>query len=178
MRNILILLTACCAALPAQAQQTRLSIARGEEVIAVLSGDAASVTIESRTATTPNGAEAGKGTEFARGDHDDAMGANFKMLDHDPAAPPPPILDGKLRIRFVAVAGKDDGSMLSVQNGYDQALAYRATIAVRGKSQPTDVCIVLPQRGGFEHWPYPIEKIEMHDLRFESWQTGDPVRCE
>jgi hypothetical protein len=39
------------------------------------------------------------------------------------------------------------------------------------------VCIVLPGKRGYEHWPYPIEKIELSEFTVEPWKEGDPVTC-
>ena len=43
-----------------------------------------------------------------------------------------------------------------------------------GKTTLTDVCLVIPRRHGFEHWPHPIERLEIYDVRFVAWQEGDP----
>lgn len=89
---------------------------------------------------------------------------------------------GQVRIRLRAVAPSADqpkgGMMLSIENGYDGALRYRAVLRNGDRSQPTDVCIVMPHKFGFEHWPYPFERIELSDLSIISWHEGDSVTCE
>jgi hypothetical protein len=32
-------------------------------------------------------------------------------------------------------------------------------------------------RFGFEHWPHPVDRIEISDVHFVPWQPGDPVPC-
>ncbi|HEV2866422.1 MAG TPA: hypothetical protein VGX37_07890 [Allosphingosinicella sp.] len=88
----------------------------------------------------------------------------------------PPIPAQTIRFKFFHIAGQH--SLLVVDNGLDEALAYRARITVAGRTEPTDVCLVLPNRRGYEHWPYAIERISLSELRPLPWQEGDRVTCE
>ena len=97
-------------------------------------------------------------------------------IPHDDSSPAvPPIAPDRIRLKFLSIAGRH--SLLVVQNGYDRAIAYRARMTRDGKTTPTDVCLVIPRRHGFEHWPYPIERLEIYDVRFVAWQEGDPSPC-
>jgi hypothetical protein len=79
----------------------------------------------------------------------------------------------------VAPGGKEEESrLLLIENGYDRGLRYRATIYRRGRSEPTDVCVVIPERRGYEHWPYPIDRIELSGLTLFPLREGDPLTCE
>lgn len=89
----------------------------------------------------------------------------------DPPAPTP----GLLRLRFHSVAGRH--SLLILENGYDRALTYRARMHQEGRTTPTDVCIVIPGRRNFEHWPHPVERLDLSAFRFVVWREGDPVPC-
>lgn len=90
-------------------------------------------------------------------------------------SPPAPIQPGAVRLRFLSIAGQH--SMLIVENGYDRALVYRAHMTQGGETRPTDVCLVTPRQRGFEHWPHPIERIQLSELRLVAWRTGDPQPC-
>lgn len=90
--------------------------------------------------------------------------------------PMPDIVPDKIEIVFVVIGDKD--SVLAILNGYDRALVYRAKIAVRGKAGPTDVCLVMPGRRGYEHWPYAIERIELTALTLVDWSPEDGIPCK
>lgn len=96
-----------------------------------------------------------------------------------PTAPkqsePPPVEPGLIRLRFHSVAGRH--SLLILENGYGLGLAYRARMRRDGRDGPTDVCIVIPHRRGFEHWPHPIERLELSHFQFVLWRDGDPAPC-
>lgn len=90
-----------------------------------------------------------------------------------PAAPPP--RPGMIRVKFLSIAGRH--SLLVVENGYDRAIVYRARMTRDGQTRPTDVCLIMPGQHGFEHWPHPIERLEISDVRFVPWREGDPQPC-
>jgi hypothetical protein len=97
--------------------------------------------------------------------------------------PPPPVTPHLLRIGLRAVPppaakGPNGDMLLSIENGYDGALRYRAVLHRGGNATPTDVCIVLPLKRGFEHWPYPFDRVELSDLRIVPWHEGDTITCE
>ncbi|MEA3034934.1 MAG: hypothetical protein QOH04_693 [Sphingomonadales bacterium] len=94
----------------------------------------------------------------------------------------PSVQPGQVRITLRALApssARPNGEMmLSLENGYDGALRYRAALRNGDRSMPTDVCIVLPHKFGFEHLPYPYERVEISELRVIPWHEGDAVTCE
>lgn len=92
-----------------------------------------------------------------------------------PAAPVPD--PGQLRFRFLQVPGTDH-AMLIVHNGYAKGLVYRARITARGKTSPTDVCLVMPGKVGIEHWPYAISAIEVSAFELIDWKPGDGAPCK
>jgi len=87
----------------------------------------------------------------------------------------PAVPRGTLRVKFMSIAGRH--SLLVIENGYDRAVAYRARMIVSGQTRPTDVCLVIPNQRGYEHWPHPIERIELYDFRFADWRPGEPQPC-
>ena len=89
--------------------------------------------------------------------------------------PPPPIDPGRVRVKFLSIAGQH--SLLVFENGYGRAIAYRARMARGERLTATDVCILIPRRHSFEHWPHPIDRLELYDFRFVDWNEGDPIPC-
>jgi hypothetical protein len=89
---------------------------------------------------------------------------------------PDPIPPGEVRIRMLSIASRH--TMLVVENGQGQALAYRARMTVRGRSGATDVCIVLPHLPSYEHWAFPIDRLELTDFHFIPWTEGAAPTCQ
>lgn len=85
----------------------------------------------------------------------------------------------RLRITFRRLAGKSaHDSTLLIENGYDLQFRYKAAITVQGKRAFTDVCTVRPNIIGLEHWPYPIEQIEISQPTLEQPPEDGGVTCE
>ena len=91
-------------------------------------------------------------------------------------AEPPPIPGGQVRLRFHSIAGRN--TLLVVENGLGRAIAYRAQITSNGETKPTDVCLVMPGLPSYEHWPYPIQRIELTGFRYVPWRPGQAPTCE
>jgi hypothetical protein len=165
-------------AMPAAAGAQSVKIARGETVTLIMGDDDALHATEI-TKTDATAYEASATAEFRRGDYDAALGANSLPMaaDSRAGALAPRPARGKVVLRFVRSPGKDD-SLLSIQNGLGVAVAYRATMTIDGKSQPTDVCIVPPGRLGNEYWPHPIDSLDLANFRLVPWSEGDGVKCE
>jgi len=89
---------------------------------------------------------------------------------------PDPIPAGVVRVRALSIAGQH--TLLVVENGEGRALAYRARMTVQGRTQHTDVCVVLPHLPSYEHWAFPIERLELSDFRFIPWAPGRRPTCE
>jgi hypothetical protein len=105
------------------------------------------------------------------------------VMEGDIDAPRDAVSPGIIRITFRHVPGAMRGqpgeshAVLSVDNGYDHSFFYRAMMHKEGKRSATDVCEVLPQMHGLEHWPYRIERLELSALKLEPYSGGDPL-CE
>jgi hypothetical protein len=67
--------------------------------------------------------------------------------------------------------------LLAVENGYDQALAYRARLHIGKRTQSTTVCTVAPHKRTIEHWEYAVDWIELQDAHLIAWRPGEPPRC-
>lgn len=98
-----------------------------------------------------------------------------------PAAQPdprldPPVTAGEVRLRLLSVAGQQ--TLLMVENGYDQAFTYRAVITRSGRSEPTSVCVVLPNIRGIEYWPYPVERIALSDFLLAPYDESQGITCQ
>ncbi|MFL6726676.1 MAG: hypothetical protein ACJ8FS_09210 [Sphingomicrobium sp.] len=106
-------------------------------------------------------------------EHSDATGANGAIIDV--SLPAPAIEKSHLRFSFVPI---DDGrqTVLVIENGFPTSFGYRARIGRGSKSQVTDVCQLIPNKRGYEHWPYAIDWIEITDIHPVQW-TGN-LRCE
>ncbi len=102
-------------------------------------------------------------------------GNNIVMGSAAPNIPVPKVQPDRVEITFVVLDGKE--SVMVLVNGYGEAVSYRASIWRRGRKAPTDVCIVLPGKRGYEHWPYPIERIELTAFTAVPWKDGDPIPC-
>ena len=89
---------------------------------------------------------------------------------------PEPVPPNQLRARFLSIEGRH--SLLVIENGLRNAIKYRATMTVNGARHPTDVCVVLAGYPSYEHWPHPIERIELTDFRFVAAQPGLAPTCE
>lgn len=102
---------------------------------------------------------------------------NYTVPVEAPDSVRPQIIPGDVvRLRMFSIAGQH--TMLVIENGQQRALVYRARITAHGRTAPTDVCVVLPGRRSFEHWPYVIERVELSDFRFIPWAPGTAPTCE
>ena len=107
----------------------------------------------------------------------DAPVPHADALPSRPGGPQaPPVERGIVNLRFMSIA--DRHALLIVENGYGQALRYRARMTHDGRTRPTDVCVVLPANRSYEHWPHPIERIELRDFALVPWDQSDPPTCE
>jgi hypothetical protein len=81
-----------------------------------------------------------------------------------------------MRVSFASFDGGKH-TLLLIENGYDQGFSYRAIMRIGRRSEPTDVCTVLPNLRSLEHWPYRIDRIELHDFQMLPWNPGDGPVC-
>lgn len=112
------------------------------------------------------------------GPHPEALGPNAApTTDKDGLPSPPPLRKASVEISFVQLPGKPH-MLLVVHNGYGRAFRYKAVLHLADRTQPTDVCVVLPKLRGHELWPYAIDAIELRDLTLEPWPADRPIVCE
>jgi hypothetical protein len=108
-------------------------------------------------------------------DHPDAFGAKGVAVHSD--QPMPPIAQNHIRFTFIPFEAGTQ-SLLLIENGFDRSFLYTARISRGGRAAQTDVCQVLPDKRGVEHWPYPLDGIEITNIHPIQWKDGDPIRCE
>ena len=176
MRAFAPLLGALLVAAPATAQE-------GRPTVSLQPGDAATVRLG------PRGGEGSVERNAARWTAYDLAVARHMVGQPIPEAPvetaqalpaenmpaPTPIAPNQIRLRFHAVA--DRHTVLVIENGYDRAIVYRARMRREGRDQATDVCLVMPGRRSFEHWPHMMDRLDLSDFRVEEWQQGSAVPC-
>jgi hypothetical protein len=102
-----------------------------------------------------------------------------QIISKDKRTPPPPIAPGHLRMSLRDVPGKSPHDrLLVIENGYTKALRYTAELRKGDRTQATDVCWVLPGKRGYEHWPYPFDRIELGTLTLVDWTEANGIPCE
>lgn len=185
MRNVFAVVAVSVLLVGAASAQERrhldtVSLEQGEAI--TIEVDAATnygaTLVERGEAPPPEGAELAMIQELASGAYDDAIGKTAHDVSApEGSAPLAPIQPYALRLRFVTLPGTDH-SVLLIENGYDRAFGYRATMHVRGRESPTDVCLVQPHLRGIEHWPYAIESIDLSSFRLVPWREGQQVTCQ
>lgn len=176
MKALASLLGLLLIAAPAAAQETR-------PTVSLQPGDAATVRLG------PQGDAGAVDRNGARWTAHDLAVARHMVGQPIPDAPvptaepipgenmpaPSPITPNQIRLRFHAIA--DRHTLLIIENGYDHAIVYRARMRRDGRELATDVCLIMPGRRGYEHWPHMIERLDLSDFRVEDWQEGSPVPC-
>ena len=182
LRNLCLLIGLALLPAVAAAQAPRsVTIAAGSSVVVHVAPDGSLWSAAPTPASPMNGFEAAALAQMRATPLTDSQVQPAVPLDGG-SAPTPKIKSGELRITLRALAptgANPKGEMLlEIENGYDGALRYRAVLRNGDRSQPTDVCIVMPRKFGFEHWPYPFERVELSDFRVIPWHEGDGVTCE
>jgi hypothetical protein len=109
----------------------------------------------------------------------EATGANAVAIQSTGVAAAP-LAAGVIRLSMFAVTERDGrpGTLLVLENGYGQALRYRANMVRGRRSEPTDVCTVLPRLRGYEHWPYRIDRLDLTGFELVPYRDGTPPVCE
>jgi hypothetical protein len=106
-------------------------------------------------------------------EHPDATGPNGVIVHSD--RPAPPLEPAHVRFTFVPFDG-GKSTVLVVENGFNGSFLYRARIGRGANAMVTDVCQLPPNNRGYEHWPYPLDWIEITDIRPVDW--NGTLRCE
>ena len=159
----------------------RVSVSRGQGVVVRVAADGTLEADAPAEATPLNAFESGA-VAAMNNTPSEGTGVQPPMMLRGKTPPPPIVPAGQVRLTLrllPADAARPNGqTMPEVENGYDGALRYRAALRRGGRSTPTDVCIVMPHKLGFEYWPYPAEGVEISDVRVVPWHEGDGVSCE
>jgi len=177
MRRIVILLglLALPAAAAAAQEIPNLSLAPGEAVTIQLD-DGGRVGAPRREPATWSRFDLVAARQLAGMTPPDAPMREGIPIDAPAGGGPDPIPPNEVRLRLMSIAGRH--ALLVVENGQGRALAYRARMTVGGQARHTDVCIVLPGLPSYEHWPHPIERIDLSDFRFIPWAPGRAPTCQ
>lgn len=164
-------------ALPALAQTApTISITQGEAVTFTIAADGAVGVSSERGRADWRPYEIAAARQLSGMPIPDAPVAFGMPLQARGDVPPPPAIEpGRVRVKFLSIAGQH--SLLVFENGYGRAIAYRARMARGDRLTATDVCILIPRRHSFEHWPHPIDRLELYDFHFVDWNEGDPIPC-
>jgi hypothetical protein len=90
-------------------------------------------------------------------------GASLILISREPASTatgdPPQPPENTLRFSFTRMNGNQ--RMLFIQNGYDRSFHFTARMFLGKKSAPTSICTIPPHLASFEHWPHPIDRLEL-----------------
>lgn len=176
MKVFAILLGALLFAAPAPAQEIpALSLAPGESIILHFDDGGRVGTPERGTAAWSR-FDLLAARQLAGMTPPDAPVPTASMIHGNEQDRPDPIPPGVVRVRVLSIAGRH--TLLVVENGQPGALAYRARMTAHGQTAPTDVCVVLPHLPSYEHWAFPIERLELSDFRFIAWAPGRAPTCE
>ena len=174
------LLGAVIAATPIAAQAQSVTIARGEAVTLALdeaSGKTTPREIDRKPAPDASVFETAVAAKFAGGAFDNATGANGQpMTDAQIGAASPRAAPNTVQLHFFRTPTKDQ-SLLVIANGYDRGMVYRATMHVKGQSQATDVCVVMPGKVGLELWRFAIDSLNLSDIKLVPWKPEDGIVC-
>jgi hypothetical protein len=176
MRSFGLLLGALLIAAPAAAQDSRptVSLPPGDAATVRLTdrGDRGSV---QRNAARWNAHDLAVARHLVGQPIPDAPVETAEPLPSDRMPPPSPVVPNQIRLRFHAIA--DRHVLLVVENGYDHPIVFRARMVRDGEERATDVCLVLPNRRGYEHWPHMMERLDLAGFTAAEWREGDPIPC-
>lgn len=178
MRNFLILVSLLLSpAIAASAAGTSGSVSlRPGEGVTVVIDDGGRASVEKGGAARPMSDEDKAMVRDLLKNHPEAFGPRGAFVTAEGARPAPPVIRGEIRFSFLTLEGND--RLLIVENGYERGLRYRAIMHRSGRSEPTDVCVVIPQRRSYEHWPYPIERIDLGAMTLVPYRDGEMPTCE
>lgn len=176
MRSFALLLGALLFAVPAAAQESRptVSLQPGDAATVRLTagGDRGSV---QRNAARWNPHDLAVARHMVGQPIPDAPVETAEPLPSDRMPPPSPVAANQIRLRFHAIA--DRHVLLVIENGYDRPIVFRARMVRDGEERSTDVCLVLPNRRSYEHWPHMMERLDLAGFAVAEWREGDPIPC-
>jgi len=164
------------AASPALAADT-ISLRPGEAVTVVID-DGGRATVAEGGAARPMSDHDKAMVRDLLVNHPDAFGPKAAIVTAGETGPVPPVKKGEVHFSFLALGNGGRERLLIVENGYVLGLRYRAVMHRSGRVEPTDVCVVIPERRGYEHWSYPIDRIELGALILVPFGEGETPTCE
>lgn len=164
----------------AVAKVSGFRIAPGMALIMSVDVDAAKSTLVTGVSTASlTDADRAIAAKFTGGSYRWAMGPKSVPIESGTDGIPPLADVRRDRVKFSFVPLQPPGhTLLIVENGYAEAITYQARITVKGKQAPTDVCLVMPGKRGYEHWPYAIDQIEIGTVTRRKWTERDGVTCQ
>jgi hypothetical protein len=176
MRRSAWMLAAASVSIASPAMAQGITLARGEEAVLEISDNDLADAARGPTSATPF--EQAVGRQVGGVKPPQAPVTQGQPMPRDSGLPAAPVPDaGQARFRFLPVP-ETGGSLLVIHNGYAQALVYQAKITSNDKTQPTDVCLVVPGKLGVEYWPYAISAIEVSAFKLVDWKPEDGVPCK
>jgi hypothetical protein len=184
MRRTSVLLMLALGAVPfaanAKSEQAGWPIPAGMSITMTVDTDTAKpAKVTGVGRATLSDADRAIAAKFTGGEYNWAQGPKSAVIESGVDGVPPlaEVQRGQVKFSFLLLQPPGH-SLLIVENGYVEAIAYRAKITVKGKETATDVCIVIPQKRAYEHWPYEIEQIEVIAPARRGWSERDGVKCE
>lgn len=177
-RYLIALGSAFClaAAPPVQSPRDEILSLRTGQALIVTVDDAGEISIVGIEIAPPLSALDAAAVRDLVANHQGAVGSTAAPVRLE-LPQPPPLPRDRIRIALVEQGG-GKARLLIIQNGYDRGFRYRAALQRGGRSEPTDVCTVLPGIRGYEHWPYKFDRIDLSDLRLVPMREGEPPTCE
>ncbi|HEX6375446.1 MAG TPA: hypothetical protein VFZ91_06970 [Allosphingosinicella sp.] len=94
-------------------------------------------------------------------------------LKHLPQTP----LIGADAVRLTMKQAPGGGTALVVENGYDRTLYYRAWMLTGERGRATSVCEVPPKLPSYEHWPHPIDQLDLAGFGLRRPEPGQAPEC-
>jgi hypothetical protein len=163
------------AAGPARAADT-ISLQPGEAVTIVID-DGGRTNVEKGGAARPMSDEDKAMVRDLLVNHPEAFGPRAAVITAKGATPAPAVTRGEVHFSFMTF-GEGNERLLIVENGYGRGLRYRAIMHRGGRAEPTDVCVVIPERRSYEHWSYPIDRIDLGGITLVPYRDGEVPTCE
>ena len=101
-------------------------------------------------------------------------GTSLVEISREPAptarGEPPQPAENTLRFTFTRMEGNQ--RMLFIQNGYDRTFHFVARMFFGKRAAPTSICSIPPHLASFEHWPHPIDRLELSAPTLNAGDAG------
>lgn len=161
-----------CLTFGAPAWAEEVSLRAGEGLLARFDSNGGFVVVERRAARNASDLEGDLAAALTG--NPAAMGENAMPVigatDHLPV-----VVANHIVIDMIALP--TGHTLLVIGNGYAaQDTSYRANLESGDVTSPTDVCTVLAGRFSVEHWPYPLTRLDLSDIRLIPAQPAPTCR--